>query len=112
MPFAFFCFQYACDSGKAKLKDSRNNIVNKGSGKRSSSGHNTRVPNHPETSSLYTLWVLLCLGNKKKKPLCGFFDFFFCPFVLCMLCTLLLKILFIFTRTQGDLTHLEASVTQ
>jgi len=73
MPFAFICFQYACDSGKAKLKDSRNKIVNKGSGKRSSSGHNSCVPNHPETSSLYTLWVLLCLRKKNKKPLCGFF---------------------------------------
>jgi hypothetical protein len=45
---------------------------------RSSSGHNTCVPNHPESSTLYTLWVLLCLGKKtkNKKPLCGFFGFF------------------------------------
>jgi hypothetical protein len=54
--------------GKAKLKDSRNKIVNKGCGKRSSSAHktNTCVPNHPETSSLYTLWVLFVPGEEKK----------------------------------------------
>jgi hypothetical protein len=74
---SFFCFQYACDSGNAKFKDSRNQIVNKGSGKRSSRGHNTCVPNHPETSTLYTLWVLLCLGEKKPKTLCVDFWLFY-----------------------------------
>jgi hypothetical protein len=43
-----------------------NKLVNKGSGKRSSSsGHNTCVPNHPATSTLYTLWVVLYLGKKR-----------------------------------------------
>jgi hypothetical protein len=67
MPFAFFAFNMlVTDSGNAKFKDSRNKIVNKGCGKRSSSsGHNTLVfQNHPETSTLYTLWVVLYLGKK------------------------------------------------
>jgi len=58
MPFAFFAFNMlVTDSGNAKFKDSRNKIVNKGSGKRSSSsGHNTCVPKSPwNLNSLYTL---------------------------------------------------------
>ncbi len=99
----FFCFQYACDSGTAKFKDSRNKIVNKGCGKRSSSsGHNTCVPKSPwNLNSLYTLGRFVP-GEKRVSHAINKFFFF------CASWTLIAIFLWIKTYLSARKNHLQS----
>jgi hypothetical protein len=75
----FFCFQYACDSGNAKVKDSRNKIVNKGSGREALVATTLVFPITLKAQLFIHSGSFCAWGKNKKnkKPLCGFFDFFF-----------------------------------